>query len=201
MKEIEPNAACSFVCYIEGVPTVFVGTLVGDGGWVVETGDEHASSLKPGIPLMVLVQSGTTFRRLETSVSWAKRFGSQWRVGLNAAVWEEVDRRRHPRYRVQVPILLRVIGERSLRAGIEEIQVTSRDIGLGGVWVDCPTLLPIGTLVQVIAQLKPQETVRMLGAVAWSEDSGEGFGIEFVEYVGGARYYLHTFLSGLESAA
>lgn len=200
MKEFE-NAACSLVCYIEGVPTVFVGTLNHVGGWAVETGDGHASSLKPGIPLMVLVQSGSAFWRLETSVSWAKRFGSQWRVGLADAFWEEFDRRRYPRYSAQIPIFLRVIGERNSAVGFEDIQVTSRDIGLGGVWVDCPTVLPVGTLVQVVVQLKPQETIRLLGAVAWSEESGEGFGIEFVEYVGGARYYLHTFLSGLESAA
>lgn len=201
MKEFGPSAACSFVCYIERVPTVFVGTLLNDSGWVVEVGDSCAASLKPGMPVMVLVQAGSNFGRLETSVSWAKRFGSQWRIGLADAVWEEFDRRRHPRYSAQVPVALRIIGEKNRQVQFEEVDVQSRDISLGGVWVDSDTLLPIGTLVQVVLHLRPQETVRMLGAVAWSEDSGNGFGIEFIEYVGGARYYLHTFLSGLEAAA
>ena len=75
---------------------------------------------------------------------------------------------------------------------VREFCGTTEDLSLGGAWVRPEQALAPGLLVQVTAQLDEQE-VRFLALVA--RDAGEdGVGLEFLDYVGGARYYLHGFL-------
>ena len=69
----------------------------------------------------------------------------------------------------------------------------TENLSLGGAFVIASRTLGKGSLVEVNMQLGPQGS-RILGIVVRAED-GQGFAVQFMDFVGAARHYLHNFLA------
>lgn len=121
-------------------------------------------------------------------------------IQLSDELWEEVDRRRYPRVPTEVPVELRAIRESDGKAEVERFSGTTVDLSVGGAWVKLDHSIEPGSLVEAQFALSPQENVRILGVAAHRSGQTSGFGLEFVDFVGSARYVLHTYLSNRQAA-
>ena len=65
-------------------------------------------------------------------------------------------------------------------------------VGLGGFFLHTPNPLPLGTMIQLLFDLKAGE-VRARAAVRYSS-AGKGMGVQIVEMQPGDRARLHQFL-------
>jgi c-di-GMP-binding flagellar brake protein YcgR len=145
---------------------------------------------------MLVVQAGKTLYKAEADVnSCEKSEDGIWTVNAGNVLWQLVDRRRYPRYAMKLPVKLRFVHETEGAAQITEFEGTTDDLSLGGAWVTTNEDVELGTLIEFQAALSPNEYVRALAVVAHATEQRVGIGIEFLDYVGGARYNLHTFLS------
>ena len=89
---------------------------------------------------------------------------------------------------------IKAVIENNGAAQLKYVKAQTVDISLGGVWVKSDEPLTPGNLVEFQAELAHGEHMRVLAIVAWSNET-EGLGLEFVDFLGGSRYYLHNFLS------
>ena len=65
-------------------------------------------------------------------------------------------------------------------------------VGLGGLYLHTPNPLPLGTMIQLLFDLKSGE-VRARASVRYSS-SGKGMGVQIVQMEPGDRARLHQFL-------
>lgn len=77
------------------------------------------------------------------------------------------EQRRHDRYQVEIPGILRI---QEMSGGI--YMVTVLDISKSGLRLSCPVPVPSGTRVEVKCQ-----SVKVLGRVKYAREDGHGFNL------------------------
>ena len=81
------------------------------------------------------------------------------------------DKRSHARVALEIPVSCERL------AGLP-ISGTAKDLGLGGIFIECDEQLPFGTAVLIIARMPHTKTdLRLPGIVRWTKPSG--FGVQF----------------------
>lgn len=184
------------VFYSEGDPWVIQAHVAKGQPVAIETNDPTAVRLQPGTKAVLIVQEGGTILKAQATVTHFAKSEGGWRVEVEAKPWQASDRRRFPRYGFKIPVTIRSIDERADgEARFVEVRGETEDISLGGAWIKTNELLERGTLVEFRAILSETESVRTLAVVAHANPVRGGMGLEFVEYVGGARKNLRSFLS------
>jgi len=108
---------------------------------------------------------------------------------------EVSDRRHHPRHSIELSATVRrsrkAPGETEARA----IPARTRDLSLGGAMLSANEALDKGDLVEIELRLGTKQWARLLGIVAWTDQPGTNFAVEFLEFVDSARSHLHNFLA------
>ncbi len=159
------------------------------------THDSNAAMVKPGTRAMLILSDKGQYVKAEGEVTeWSNNNGG-YSITLADQLWEVVDRRRYPRYDMQVPVFLRAITEKDGEHRIQDFNAKTQDLSIGGAWVNVDECPELGSLVEFQANLGNGVEVRMLGVVASISEDKTGFGLEFLDYVGGSRYTLHDYLS------
>lgn len=180
--------------YDESEPRVLsarVGTLA---PMALTTKDPSALLLKPSMRSILVSEENGTVAKAECHVQDCRPIGDEWQVEVNVTAWEEVDRRRYPRHPMEIPIRLKLVRENHGQPEIAEILAVTQDISLGGMLVTVGEEVAEGALVEIHAALRPKEHIRVLAIVVRSKEDGF-LGLEFLDFVGGARYAMHGFLS------
>lgn len=149
--------------------------------------------------LLVLFDRNEYFKA-EAAVTGTSCRDGEYMIELSDELWEEVDRRRYPRQAFSAPVELRAIREVEGESTVDRFVGETQDISVGGVWVTLDHPIEPGSLVEVQVALSAEENIRMMGVVAHLSNERAGFGIEFIDYVGSARYTLHTFLAKEQAA-
>ena len=183
------------VFYREGQPIAVAAVLVSQQPFVVTTTDPSVKDVDEGKRALLILQGSGQFSKAEAQVMSVTRVGDNWNVEVGKFGWEEVDRRRYPRYPVTVSATVKAVLERDGSAQLKYVRATTVDLSLGGSWLRPEDPLKPGSLVEFQAELLPGETVRALAIVAWESEREDGVGLEFVDFLGGSRYYLHGFLT------
>lgn len=187
-----PGAEVGIVFYEEFTPCALSATIASVKPFAATTTEAGAGRLKNGQRVMLVLQSGSKYAKAEAEVVACADHNGSWRIEVGHFGWEEVDRRRFPRHAIQLDVSLRSVLETEDGVEIKQFSGTTEDVSLGGVWVRPEESIPPGSLLELSTTLDGQ-AVRILSIVA--RDAGEnGIGIEFLDFVGGARYYLHGFL-------
>ena len=188
--------AVTVVFYSDGEPRV-IQAQVGKGQpFAIEAKEAALSELEKESKIVILLHEAGTVHKAEAKVTASSVEDGLYRLELHSVFWQESDRRRYPRYGFKIPITLRVVTEQNDgTTHIREVRGETEDISLGGAWVKTKDLVERGALVEFRAILTETESVRALAVVVHSNPARNGMGIEFLDYVGGARYHLHTFLS------
>ena len=96
-----------------------------------------------------------------------------------------VDRRKHPRFKLNVPVEVHADGSET------PIHFTTSDLSLGGCYIESMYPFPVGTLLDLKLQLA--ETV-IIAAQVVTADPQFGNGIQFLRMLAEDRDVLSTFL-------
>ncbi len=192
---VKSGATVSLVFYVEGHPVGMTGHVEQQDPFCLHTDDENAALLETGRRAMLIIQNGRDFSKAEAEL-FAHKTEHGWVITASSFGWETVDRRRYPRYPVNVNITVRAVLEEEGEAQLVTITGMTEDISIGGAWVKTPETLKGGSLVEVSTDLGGTQ-IRALSIVKWadSDHSGLGFGVEFLDFLGGSRYALHQFLT------
>ncbi len=193
---IKPGSLITLVFYSDAQPNAILATVEGTHPFVLRTADDQAAQLKSIRKVMLVSQEGPKLLRAEAHIEHCVDSSNGWRIEVGFLRWEQVDRRRHPRYNIELPVAIRAIQEEEDGTAIVRLfQGTSVDVGLGGAWVTMQELPEQGSLVEFSSDLPSGDAVRALAIVVHACPERQGVGLEFLDYIGGARYHLHNFLS------
>lgn len=183
------GANFSLVFYTDNISNFVPGQITSTSPLQIQV--NQSVSFSQGQRVMLVFTEGDNVTKANAEVSSVN--GSQ--ITLKNAEWDNADRRQFPRYNVQVPLTVRAVTETSEGFVIEPWEGLTSDLSLGGAWLNVPTPVEAGYLVQVEVRLDSSQSVKVLGIVAHAPGNSKGFGIQFLDFVGGSRYYLHEFLS------
>lgn len=194
-EAVTPGAPVGLVFYVDSQPMALAANVKLGKPFTMTTADKNAGLLEPGKRTMLILQEGNQFAKAEAQVVACAQDGDNWTIEAGDFGWEEVDRRRYPRYELELDVKLKAVTETEGQAELRYFEAKTVDVSLGGAWVQTDHKLPAGSLVEFQAELTPGHTVRVLGIIAWSVSEKEGLGIEFLDFIGGSRYQLHMFLT------
>jgi len=194
-RMVKPGSPVSLVFYLNAQPVALAASVTKQSPLTLSTSDRSAGLLEVGKRALLIVQDGGQFAKAEAQIVTCEEHAEGWRIEAGQFGWEEVDRRRYPRYTVEMPVTVKAVLEKDGAAELKYVHGQTLDISLGGTWLRADSELAIGSLVEFQAELRPGEHMRALAVVAWSGKDKDGLGLEFVDFLGGSRYYLHNFLS------
>ncbi|MCO5295498.1 MAG: PilZ domain-containing protein [Fimbriimonadaceae bacterium] len=193
-----PGSEVGIIFYEDATPHALTSTVVSVRPFAATCSEPASERLKPGQRVMLVLESDGKYAKAEAEIAEVVPDGDGWRIQVGHFGWEEVDRRRFPRHPIEASVSLRSVIESEDGVEVQHFGGKTEDISLGGVWVVPDRPLTPGALVEINMTLGTQP-VRILAIVA--RDAGRGgVGLEFLDYVGGARYYLHGFLNKGEAA-
>jgi len=88
----------------------------------------------------------------------------------------EVERRRHPRAPLKAGVRAAVTN-----ATLGTVRGWVRDIGLGGLWVECDAVFPVSSRVVVDVLLRDGATAHRIHVRGWVAHTRGGMGIQFFD--------------------
>jgi hypothetical protein len=191
---IKTGSPVSVVFYVNAQPVALAASVTKATPLTVITTDRSALLVEVGKRALMILQESGQFAKAEAQVTKCEPCADGWKIEVGQFGWEEVDRRRYPRYAIQMPVVVKAVMERNGSAQLKYVQGETIDVSLGGAWIKATDDLCAGSLVEFQAELGSGEHMRALAIVAWREEE-VGIGLEFVDFLGGSRYYLHNFLS------
>lgn len=194
--KVNSGANVNLVFYVDGTPVALTGQVTDLEPFTMFTADPSGEKMTVGRRAMLIVQSGREYSKAEAELHAFPTEGG-WKLVAKSFGWETVDRRRYPRYAINVPITVRAVVEDGGEARILFINGVTEDVSIGGAWVKTTEVVPGGSLVEVTAEFEQGSPIRALSLVKWadSDRDGLGFGVEFLDFLGGSRYALHQYLT------
>ena len=190
----KPGSPISVVFYLNAQPVALAASISKQNPLTLITNDRNASLLEVGKRALLILQEGGQFSKAEAQITACEQNAEGWRIEAGQFGWEEVDRRRYPRHLISLPVTIKAVLERDGDAQMKYVQGESIDMSLGGALIKTSDELVPGSLVEFQAELSSSENMRALAIVAWGQLDA-GVGLEFVDFLGGSRYYLHNYLS------
>jgi hypothetical protein len=156
--------------------------------------DAKAANIRPGRRVMLLAKQDSIGMRGDGHLDEVRRGPEGVHLDISQVHWELLERRRHVRVPVYLPISIRTVVENREAPAVDIFSGTTIDLSISGALVNVSPLPIEGSLVEMQANLNG-ENVRVLAVVAHAAGSGTGLGLHFVEYLDNARFHLQTFLS------
>ncbi|MBS1719170.1 MAG: PilZ domain-containing protein [Armatimonadetes bacterium] len=144
---------------------------------------DEISAVHDGDQALILADRSEKPGKARTSIKQAFQDGDHLMVNVENLEWESEDRRRYKRFDLRIPIEMSVVYEDDGDVNIKVVQGTSRDISLGGAWIEIESPLPKDTLVEFRTWVGPGKMVRCLSLVVHCSEERGGMGIEFVNYL------------------
>lgn len=189
----EVGQQLTFVAHIDGVPHSDQVVVVEAAPFVVEANASWCRGLRRSMRAVLLKPESGTFAKSEVEIVSLSKFRNTFRIGFEAPAWHATDRRRFPRFEVDVPTLLRKVCETEGEIRIEAQIARTQDLSSGGAWLVGESNMANGTVAQVELNLNGN-VCRTLSVVVRNEPGREGFAVEFLDFVGSSRYLLSEFL-------
>lgn len=191
---VAAGAEVHVLFYEEAQPRMLSARIGALAPMALTTEDPAVRLLKPNMRSILVAEKDGSVAKAECHVKDCRPIGDEWRVEVDITAWEEVDRRRYPRYQVELPVRMRRVREGDDGPQLADIVAITKDVSLGGMLVAVGEDLGQGSLVEVQAALRPKDHIRVLAIVVRAQEEGH-VGLEFLDFVGGARYAMHGFLS------
>src|SRR5947209_6836252 len=144
---IRPGSPVSLVFYLNAQPVAIAASVAKQTPLTLNTSDRNASLLEIGKRALLILQDGGQFAKAEAQITSCEQFAEGWRIEAGQFGWEEVDRRRYPRYEVEIGVTVKAVIENNGSAQLKYVQAQTLDMSLGGAWIQaCDELIP-GSLV------------------------------------------------------
>jgi len=190
----ELGARTSLVFYRDSMPIVVEAEVVSLKPLQLATNNPSAGRLARMRRALVVKQDNTQIWRLEAEVKDATPEKDRWICTLEPMKWSEIDRRRHPRFAVKLPVMVRTVLESDGEFKHTDIPGTALDLSLCGARVQIEADLDPGSLVEIRIELSDKHAFQALAATAFTKPYQGQLGFEFIDFVGNAQYQLHSFL-------
>lgn len=190
----EPGTPVAMVFFDDGRPGYADCEVAGTQPLTLRCADQVAEQIEPGRRVLLVLKDKGHYAKAETRIRAVRADGQGWLLYPDDHAWELLEQRRFPRYRVQVPAHVRLIQEGEAGPSLAGFDGQTVDVSLGGAWVETAGEPETGSLVDFRIELPGAGWQRMLAVVARKIEGKEGFAVEFVEYIGGARFNLQGFL-------
>ncbi|MEM4407562.1 MAG: PilZ domain-containing protein [Candidatus Caldarchaeum sp.] len=130
------------------------------------------------------------------------RFGKSHVIELDQAKWVQFDRRRAPRYQVDLSGELTIVKEEEGEPGFMRVPAHIVDLSDVGCRLECDAPLERGSLVALrIVDPDGKEDYKFLAIVTRTNSKPSWAGLEFFDYSGNTRFRLSRYLSTLSGAA
>jgi hypothetical protein len=107
--------------------------------------------------------------------------------------FKEVDRRFYARFPIQVPVSLRSVSEVKESTVISVSMGTTKDVSIGGIWVDVQPTVPLGSIVECKFKIDDEE-IWTLAMVAHENPARGGNGLEFLDFYSDSKDRLENVL-------
>ena len=143
---------------------------------------------------LVVRQEKSQIWRLESEVIEAVPDGNRWICTLEPTKWSEIDRRRHPRFSVKMPVEVRAVIERDGEFAHTDLPGVALDLSLCGARVQIDADIEPGALVQIKLDISNRQSIQVLAMTAFTKPFQGQTGFEFIDFVGNAQYQLHSYL-------
>ena len=122
---IRPGSPVSVVFYINAQPVAIAATVTKSAPLTLNTSDKSASLLESGKRALLILQDGGQFAKAEAQVVCCEPYAEGFRIEAGQFSWEEVDRRRYPRYTMNVPVTVKAVLERE---GVEKFANSFKEL-------------------------------------------------------------------------
>lgn len=192
---LELGTSVTAVFVVKGHPTAAFCVVASEAPLYLKTSDVSVVDHDYPLPVILLWHGDGKLMRGEALAMDAYEEGGEQMIELRHVRWEDLDRRRHPRIAVSVPCALRAVHDVHGATTISLFQGTTENISLGGAWIQSPSVVEVGSLVEFQATLLPGSVFRALGVVAHCDIIHNGLGISFLDYVGTGKTLLEEFLA------
>jgi hypothetical protein len=160
--------------------------------------DSSSAALFAGVKhLLVIHDSGRKYSKGEGKIADLATKGNQAWITFSDFCWEPVDNRDAPRFETEVQTVIRTIVEHDGGITADDQVCVSKNLSLGGALLTLSKPVSKGQLVEFRATLEPGTTIRTMAVIAHTSEDGTIAGVNFIDYVGAARYSLHQYLSKL----
>lgn len=200
MQTAQVGQSISILFYVEDRPVAVNGTVTNLNPITITSADSSAEWLSEPRRAMLIARNDSEFSKAEAELT-ATCEGTTWSIVADSFGWEQVDRRRYPRYETQIPVTVRAVIESGNQAELKYLEAVTEDLSLGGAWLKSEQKLPSGILVECQVGLPTGTKLRVLSTIRWSDTLEKtGFGVEFLDFLGGSRQGLQQFLA-TEAAA
>ena len=156
--------------------------------------------LKVGDRISLVHKNGTESQYTEGTISEIGRYGLSLVLHVENVSWNRVDRRRAPRFRVNLAATLTLVTEGASEPIFEAFACETVDVSMVGCLVQLEAPVVPGTLMAVTLHPDDQEEFRFTGIVTRSEGDSR-FGIEFFDYCGTTRFRFAQYLNDIAGQA
>lgn len=164
--------------------------------------NEFTNQMKAGSHATLIRRDDGSGTHTSATVRSVTRYGLSHVVEVEEAEWIVFDRRRAPRFEVDLPAELTVVSEAGGSAEIERLMGQVVDLSVVGCRLRGDPRLPSGTLVALrIESREGEDDFTMLCIITRANPDGGEVALEFFDFTGSSRFRLSEFLSGLENAA
>lgn len=195
MQLAQIGQSVSVLFYVDGKPTALRATVTNVSPFQMTTSDPGAKLLGSNLRAVLIIQKGNEFSKAEALLSVSGAEG-QWDLSASEFGWEEVDRRRYNRHNLNLKVSVRGVMETNGTVELKSLECVTEDVSLGGAWLKTSERLESGLLVEFQLETPSHGSVRALSIVRWADTlEKDGFGVEFIDFVGGSRKSLHSLLS------
>ncbi|MEQ1935747.1 MAG: PilZ domain-containing protein [Fimbriimonadaceae bacterium] len=185
----------SILFYVDDKPVAVNGTVTALEPFCMKSTDPSAAWLEECRRAMLIARWDNEFSKAEADLS-AEKSGTGWNIVAREFGWEQVDRRRYPRFNISLGATLRAVIESDGCAELKYIEAITEDLSLGGAWLKTDENLPSDILVEFQVQLPDGKNLRILSNVKWSNTAEKsGIGVEFIDFLSGSRQQLQLFFS------
>jgi hypothetical protein len=185
----------SVVFYRDSMPVVVAAEVISLVPFMLRTDNPTAGQLAKIRRALIVRQDGDRVWRVEAEVTDALPEVDSWVYSMSTTRWSEINRRRHPRYPCDIPVVVRTIQESDGELIHQEVAGRVIDVSLCGARVNIDAHLQPGSLAEIKLILASNRLARILAITAFTKPFQDQTGFEFVDFVGPALSQLHDYLT------
>lgn len=192
----------TFVYNDDGTPRVAHARLESEAPFaVLLPSNDWTNRLEPGAHVSLVCKTDHVGAHSDAIVAQVVRYGLSLVVQLENVAWIPFDRRRSPRFTVDLKAEVTLVSDVSGMPHFDRWNASVIDLSSVGCRLVTEPVLEISSLMALTIDTGDEEPLRMLGVVTRQFDEPIGFAIEFFDFVGTTRFRLDSYLEASEQAA
>jgi hypothetical protein len=199
-KHLSPDTPVIVAFMIDGRPMAVNGLCVGEQPLKIFTKDPRTQDISYPQSVVLVWHREESVLKGEADAVSVEPHKAGFLLTIDRTHVAEVDRRVYARYPVEVPVSIRSVCDMKESHVIALSQGVTKDISLGGAWVDVQPVVAMGSIVEFHIKVDGEE-MSALAMVAHDNPNRGGNGLEFIDFYGDSRDKFLKFLERATKAA